>query len=109
MRKFLKEQLRGVCAVLSPSLGEGWNCQSGDARSFAFEVYPQSRQMGVGYIRDGLMYDFETFSVLSSTYQLEITEDGAYQIYVISGASDYLALKEGQMTVEGPLEAAPPS
>ena len=70
---------------------------------YKFEKYAtnitKSQSMVVGYILDGVLYQGNVMNDLSGTYQLDIAEAGEYYIYIISATSDYLALKQGEISI----------
>ncbi len=54
----------------------------------------------IGYIKDGVMYDGESFGSLSGSYELKVREGGGeYNLYIISATSDYLTLKQGTINL----------
>ena len=77
----------------------GWNCKTGDTLTFSFEKYESEvvsdQALVIGYIKDGVLYEGEGFESLSGSYELEIREEGEYNLYIISATSDYLTLKQG--------------
>ena len=77
----------------------GWNCKAGDILTFSFEKYESdavsNQALVIGYIKDGVMYDGESFGSLSGSYELKVREGGEYNLYIISATSDYLTLKQG--------------
>lgn len=81
----------------------GWTCKPGDKLMYKFEKYAtnitKSQSMVVGYILDGVLYQGNVMNDLSGTYQLDIAEAGEYYIYIISATSDYLALKQGEISI----------
>ena len=94
----------GDCVVFTAEDGAGWHCRAGQVLSFHFERYPSdyvpSQIVTIGYICDGILYEGTSFSEISGTYQVCAPTDGDYDIYIISGASDYLGLKEGRISLE---------
>ena len=94
----------GDCVVFTAEDGAGWHCRAGQVLSFHFEKYPSdyvpSQIVTIGYICDGILYEGTSFSEISGTYQVCAPTDGDYDIYIISGASDYLGLKEGRISLE---------
>lgn len=93
----------GSMALFYQSDYQGWSCKVGDTLSFSFEKYMSevtpNQTIVVGYIRDGVLYDGTAYKNLEDKFQLEITEAGEYNIYVISATSDYLALKQGVIEI----------
>lgn len=81
----------------------GWNCEAGDILTFSFEKYESDvvsdQVLVIGYIRDGVMYEGESFGSLSGSYELKIREEGEYNLYIISATSDYLTLKQGTINL----------
>lgn len=92
----------GACIIFTKEGGEGWKCKPGDTLSFSFEKYPSNvvddQALIIGYIQNKTFKSGKTFTELSGNYCTEIQEDGEYFIYVISATSDYLAMKEGEIT-----------
>lgn len=93
----------GDCVVFTTEDGTGWHCKSGQTLSFSFEKYPSEynsyQNITVGYICDGILYEGAIFSKILDTYKIKTPITGNYEIYIISGASDYLGLKEGRITL----------
>lgn len=92
----------GSCAVFVPSDNKkGWTCEKGGRIQFNFEKYPsavvEKQAMVVGVVLNGKMLSGEIMRDLSGTYVFETDESGDYAIYVLSGTSDYLALKKGRV------------
>lgn len=81
----------------------GWNCKAGDILTFSFEKYESdavsNQALVIGYIKDGVMYDGESFGSLSGSYELKVREGGEYNLYIISATSDYLTLKQGTINL----------
>ena len=81
----------------------GWNCKAGDILTFSFEKYESdvvsNQVLVIGYIKDGVMYDGESFGSLSGSYELKVREGGEYNLYIISATSDYLTLKQGTINL----------
>lgn len=95
--------INGACIVFTKEKGEGWECNPGDTLSFSFEKYPSdvvdNQASIIGYIQNKTFKSGETFTELSGKYYTKIKEGGEYFVYVISATSDYLAMKEGEITV----------
>lgn len=93
----------GSMALFYQNNYEGWNCKAGDILSFSFEKYESevvsNQAIVVGYIRDGVLYDGVVYDNLEDRFELEISEAGEYNIYVICATSDYLALKQGVIEI----------
>lgn len=93
----------GACIVFTKEKGEGWECKPGDTLSFSFEKYPSNvvddQALIIGCIQNRTFKSGEIFTELSGSYYTEVQEGGEYFIYVISATSDYLAMKEGEITV----------
>lgn len=88
----------GAVGVFSKGDLSGWSCNAGCILSWSFEKYPMdsgiAQTLGVGYIKDGIMYEMEAFKEsLDGTYHLSVQEDGIYHIYVIGLSSDPISLK----------------
>ena len=81
----------------------GWNCKAGDILTFSFEKYESdavsNQVLVIGYIKDGVMYDGESFGSLSGSYELKVREGGEYNLYITSATSDYLTLKQGTINL----------
>lgn len=95
----------GAVAVFYQEEYNGWQCEAGDKLVFEFEKYEsevtESQALVVGYVLDGVMYESENvFRELEGRYELEVQRAGEYYIYLISGTSDYLTVKEGKIWVE---------
>ena len=96
--------MNGYTALFAPQERYiGWQCKSGDILTFDFEKYESESNptqiLEVGYILDGVVYESEIYKDLSGTFSVEIRQEGNYLIYVRNASSDYLALKEGKISV----------
>ena len=81
----------GSCAVFAPSVGaKGWICQKGDVLHFAFEKV----------VYNGTMLEGETINDMQGEYVYTADDQGSYAVYVISATSDYLSLKEGEVSIK---------
>ena len=94
----------GSCGVFVPASGEkGWYCHEGEDLIFNFEKYESgtgtSSPMVVGYVLNGVMMAGEAQNDLRGSYKVNVSEDGYYAIYFVSATSDYLALKNGQISI----------
>ena len=93
----------GSAVIFTQEKLNGWTCQVGDKLIYEFEKYESNvsslQTIIIGYVLNGILYPGEEFKELSGTYQFEIVEEGDYHIYVISAASDYLALKKGTINI----------
>lgn len=91
----------GSMAVFYLNNYEGWSCKTGDTLTFSFEKYESevvsNQTLVIGYIRDGILYEGESFENMSGCYELSVKEEGEYNIYIISATSDYLTLKQGSI------------
>lgn len=93
-------------AVLYQDDYEGWYCEAGDILCYNFSKYEmdngRKQDIGIGYVHEGVMHlDEEHFyKELDGCYQVEIAEDGEYYIYLFNTDTDYLALKEGIVSVK---------
>lgn len=95
----------GSCAVFAPSVGaKGWICQKGDVLHFAFEKYTSEvsneQPMVVGVVYNGTMLEGETINDMQGEYVYTADDQGSYAVYVISATSDYLSLKEGEVSIK---------
>lgn len=90
-----------VC-VLTKEDGTGWNLKKGDTLEYNFEKYKSNisakQTLIVGYVKDGVMYSGQSFIDLKDSYVLKAEDDGEYYVYLLSASSDYLTLKDGQLT-----------
>lgn len=93
----------GSMAVFYQNDYEGWECRAGDILTFSFEKYEseitEEQTLVVGYIKDGILYEGAPFKVIEGKYEMLIEEPGIYNFYVVSATSDYLALKQGKISV----------
>lgn len=67
--------------------------------SDAFTIKSLSQDLIIGYVKDGIMYEGEVFDELSGKYSFSPDEKGEYFFYLLSGSSDYLSLKSGNLEV----------
>lgn len=88
-------------SVLSKEDGSGWILDKGDTLEYKFEKYKSSvvdkQNLIVGYVKDGVMYQGETYQQLSDSYVLKAQDKGEYFIYLLSASSDYLTVKQGEL------------
>lgn len=88
-------------SVLSKEDGSGWILDKGDTLEYKFEKYKSSvvdkQNLIVGYVKDGVMYQGETYQQLSDSYVLKAQDKGEYFIYLLSASSDYLTVKLGKL------------
>lgn len=61
--------------------------------------YSTFKDLIIGYVKDGIMYEGEVFDELSGKYSFSPDEKGEYFFYLLSGSSDYLSLKSGNLEV----------
>jgi len=92
-----------VC-ILTKKDGTGWEMKSGDLVSFSFskiqsEVIDEQNLI-IGYIKDGLLCEGESFREKDGQFSLRIQESGEYYIYLRSASSDYLSLEKSILSVE---------
>lgn len=92
----------GAVGVFSKGGLSGWLCDTGDILSWSFEKYPMEngipQTLGVGYIKDGVMYEALTYrDSLDGVYSFTAPEGGTYYIYVIGLSSDPISLKESDI------------
>ena len=87
--------------ILTKENGSGWNLEKGDTLEFNFEKYKSRvvprQNLGIGYVKDGIMYPWESYQELSDSYVLKAQEQSEYYIYLLSLSSDYLTLKQGEL------------
>lgn len=76
---------------------------SSDNIVISFDKYKSditvSQDLIIGYVKDGIMYEGEVFDELSGKYSFSPDEKGEYFFYLLSGSSDYLSLKSGNLEV----------
>ncbi len=95
-----------VVCVLTQGDGNarGWNLEKGDKLTYSFEKYDSEvlsyQTLGIGYIKDGVMYPWDYYKEQSGIYTQEIKEAGEYYIYLINLSSDYLSIKEGMISIK---------
>ncbi len=91
-------------AILTQPDGSGWVLSEGAAISYSFEKYPSvtvdDQLLQIGIVKDGIMYDGIVYDNLTDTYQLTVSESGEYYIYLLNVSSDYLSLKNGNLSVK---------
>ena len=86
----------GAASYLSRLLGRGDIVISFDKYKSDITV---SQDLIIGYVKDGIMYEGEVFDELSGKYSFSPDEKGEYFFYLLSGSSDYLSLKSGNLEV----------
>ena len=83
--------------------GKGWELTDKDNIVISFDKYKSditvSQDLIIGYVKDGIMYVGEVFDELSGKYSFSPDEKGEYFFYLLSGSSDYLSLKSGNLEV----------
>lgn len=91
--------------ILTKEDGSGWDLEKGESLEFDFEKYKsrvvKQQNLLIGYVKDGVMYQWESFQQLSASYILKSQDKGEYFIYVLSASSDYLTLKQGELVQAG--------
>ena len=89
--------------VLTQDNGNGWELTDKDNIVISFDKYKSditvSQDLIIGYVKDGIMYEGEVFDELSGKYSFSPDEKGEYFFYLLSGSSDYLSLKSGNLEV----------
>ncbi|MDF2905024.1 MAG: hypothetical protein K0R34_345 [Herbinix sp.] len=89
-----------VC-ILTKEDGSGWSLEKGDTLDYNFEKYKSrvvARQnLIIGYVKDGVMYQGESYQGLLDSHVMKAQEQGEYFIYLLSASSDYLTLKQGEL------------
>ena len=89
--------------VLTQDNGKGWELTDKDNIVISFDKYKSditvSQDLIIGYVKDGIMYEGEVFDELSGKYSFSPDEKGGYFFYLLSGSSDYLSLKSGNLEV----------
>lgn len=93
--------INNSACILTKEDGSGWDMEKGDTLAFNFEKYKSRivahQNLIVGYVKDGVMYEGETYQQLSGSYELNVQDKGEYFIYLLSASSDYLTLKQGEL------------
>ena len=95
----------GAAVIFYHGNYKGWKCDVGDKLIFDFSRYEsevvEEQALVLGYVLDGVMYNSEeVFRKVDGRCEFSIESAGEYYIYVISAASDYLTLREGEIKVE---------
>lgn len=89
--------------VLTQDNGKGWELTDKDNIVISFDKYKSditvSQDLIIGYVKDGIMYEGGVFDELSGKYSFSPDEKGEYFFYLLSGSSDYLSLKSGNLEV----------
>lgn len=93
----------GNAIIFTQKNSSGWACKTGDKLKFKFEKYKSdvntTQTVIIGYILNGILYPGQEFKGLDGIYQLEISENGDYYIYIISATSDDMTLKQGNISI----------
>ena len=91
--------------ILTKEDGTGFHLKKGDKIEYNFEKYKskvvEQQTLIIGYVKDGVMYQGETYNDLKDSYTLVAQDDGDYFIYLLSASSDYLTLKQGNLIQTG--------
>lgn len=93
----------GAMCIFTQGGGKGWYLEEGDTISWTYHKYAGGYILGIGYIRDGVIYNYEgdpQDREPNGVYQLEAGESGTYYIYYICLSSDPVSLKEGEIKVQ---------
>jgi hypothetical protein len=89
-----------VC-ILTKEDGSGWSLEKGDTLEYNFEKYKSSvvarQNLIIGYVKDGVMYQGESYQELIDSHVMKAQEKGEYFLYILSASSDYLTLKQGEL------------
>lgn len=92
-----------VC-ILTKEDGTGWKMSEGDNLCYDFSKIPSEvideQNLIVGYIKDGMLCEGESFREKAGQFSLKIKDPGIYYIYLRSGSSDYLTLEESLLSIE---------
>ena len=117
IKKFKKQKLKIIffnflnkcnryniyCVSYYKGNGKGWELTDKDNIVISFDKYKSditvSQDLIIGYVKDGIMYEGEVFDELSGKYSFSPDEKGEYFFYLLSGSSDYLSLKSGNLEV----------
>jgi hypothetical protein len=93
--------INNSACILTKEDGSGWSLEKGDTLEYNFEKYKSSvvarQNLIIGYVKDGVMYQGESYQELLDSYVLEVQDKGEYFIYLLSASSDYLTLKQGEL------------
>ena len=90
--------INGSACILTSKNAQGWNLSAGDQLAFNFDKYPSEvvdkQNLIIGVVKDGVLLEGNSFWDDKGEYSYIAKEKGLYYIYLISGSSDYLTLKE---------------
>jgi len=93
----------GSISVFTKEDGSGWILNKGQVLTINFNKYKskiiEHQTVTIGYILNGKMINGENFSDLSGSYEITADESGEYYIYMVNDSSDYVAFKEGSITI----------
>lgn len=96
-------ETNGSIGVFTKDDGSGWKLKKGDSLVFNFDKYQskviKEQTAVIGYVVNGKMVEGESFEDLSGSYEITADEPGEYYIYTIDASSEYLAFKEGSISV----------
>lgn len=92
--------INGSMSLFIKTDGGGIKLNKGQSLMFNFNKYEsRSQTILIGYILNGKMMKGEKFKDLSGSYTITATESGEYHLYIINASSDYVAFKEGNITI----------
>lgn len=104
--KFITPEIigtNGSMAIFTQEDNSGWILDKGQVLNLNFTKYESDainkQSIVVGYIFNGKMIQGEKFPDLSGNYKLKVEQPGEYYIYIINASSDYIALKQGNISI----------
>lgn len=93
----------GSISVFTKEDGSGWMLNKGQVLTLNFNKYNskviEHQTVIIGYVLNGKMVSGKNFSELSGSYKITADESGEYYIYIVNASSDYVAFKEGSITI----------
>lgn len=90
----------GSVSLFTKEDGSGWKLDKGNTLTFNFNKYDsKSKNIVIGYVLNGKLINGEKFTDLSGNYKIIADEPGEYYIYIVNVSSDYIAFKEGNITL----------
>ncbi|WP_242960339.1 hypothetical protein [Clostridium beijerinckii] len=96
-------ETNGSIGVFTKDDGSGWKLNKGDSLVFNFDKYQskatKNQTAVIGHVVNGKMVKGEKFKDLSGSYEITADEPGEYYIYTIDASSEYLAFKQGSISV----------
>lgn len=93
----------GSVGIFTKKDNSGWMLNKGQVLTINFNKYKskivENQTVVIGYIVNGRMVNGQSFRELSGTYKITSDEPGEYYIYIVNASSEYIAFKEGDITV----------